>query len=385
MARILPGGGSFKVDQLTGFPKFIMFPRPSNMHVHLRTGLLQTATIGATLRPWKHVLVMPNNAADGGVIDTLEKMLGYRMDLLDWRENLALKTEFIMTIYLTSKLTPHVIEKMAKLPFPSAVKYYPPVKGATTGSGHGIPLRDAREVLHAMEVHGIRLLGHFETVHDPDGMEIPHERREGHCVKHELPRLRDKHPELKVSFEHATTKAAIEWVKADTSGRTTCTITPQAMLLTRPELDTLTWGVHAKCMPIAKTAEDRDAVLQFALSGDKRACLGDDTAPHPSRKKLVAFPEAVSGCYLPHSLAIYAMLFFMHHRLDEFVKFASFNGPDIWGLPRPLPGDMVTLAEDHVTDVPNPFVIPEEDDVVIPFGWTDGEDKLRVGMSLSKC
>lgn len=380
MHEILAGGGSFKVDQMTGGLKYLTIPRPSNLHAHLRDGPLRLATARETMRPWKYLLAMPNT----GPIDTIEKMLEYRDELLALRDTFGFKTEFIMTIYLTALTTPAMIETMTNLPFLCAVKYYPPAKGATTGSGFGVPLEQSHEVLSAMQSNGVRLLGHFESPYDKNGVELPHEEREDYAMGILFPWLREKYSSLKIAIEHATTRAAVLRVQDDPSGRTTCTITPQAMLQVRNDLDSLTWGVHAKCMPIAKTPEDRAAVLAFALSGDARAYLGDDTAPHPSKAKLRPFPDAASGCYLPNSLAIYASIFHKNAMLHNFPAFACYNGPAAWGLPRPEASDLITLAEEQSGDIPPPATIPGGNDVVIPFGWTEGKDAFHPGLALSQ-
>lgn len=361
-------------DDETGLLTSCSFARFSNFHAHVRTGNLRKAIATATMRPWKYLLVMPNT----GPIDTLEKMVRYRDELTQIREGAGLTTEFIMTIYLTEELTPRVVYEMAKLDFPCAVKYYPPVKGATTGSGFGIPLSKANEALRAMEQCGVRLLGHFESVYDGDGKELPHEFREGYFMEHEFYPLRERYRELKITIEHVTTALGVACVTDDTSGNTTCTITPQAMLLVRKDLNKLTWGVHGKCMPIAKTERDRNTVLKLALSGDPRAYLGDDTAPHPAQTKHVEFEKAANGCYLPHSPALYASLFLKHGKLENLEAFASFNGPRVWGLPLPRQDEQTMFVLNTGVDrrIPQPTPIPESDDVVIPFGWSESYDAL---------
>ena len=371
LTRISPTSWIIEKDGIN-FPTACTFARFSNFHAHVRTGNLRKAIAVQTMRPWKYLLVMPNT----GPIDTLEKMVQYREELIEIREVAGLTTEFIMTMYLTAGLTPRVVEDMAKLNFPCAVKYYPPVRGATTGSGFGIPLTSATETLRAMELCNIRLLGHFESVYSKEGAEIPHEFREGYFMEHEFLPLREQYPGLKITIEHVTTARGVHRVMEDTSGSTTCTITPQAMLLVREDLDRLTWGVHGKCMPIAKTATDREAVLKLALSGDPRAYLGDDTAPHPAKTKQVVFEKAQNGCYLPHSPALYASIFLNHKRLDALEAFASFNGPRAWNLPLPKPDEQIMFVANTGSNrrIPQPTPIPDGDDVVIPYGWSESND-----------
>jgi dihydroorotase len=363
-----------------GAVESIVMPRPSNFHSHLRTGPLRQAVARATLSPWHYLLVMPNlNPPLANIADVLQ----YRGELERLRDELSLPVKFISTIYLTDALTPAVIEELAKLDTPIGVKYYPPHKGATTGSGFGIPLSEATDVLNAMADNSIRLLGHFETTHDRNGRELPHEIREDYFMTHDWPQLRDEFDGLKITIEHATTAAAIKRVEEDTDGFTHCTITPQAMLHTRQDLESLTWGVHAKCMPIAKTPTDRQAVLEFATSGDKRAYLGDDNAPHPKSSKLQPFGQASNGCFWPHSIAAYVDIFSRAGKFGELINFACFNGVDAWGLPHPT--DTITLTRNEETrGIPDPIRLGDSEESIIPFGWTLAGDGYGPGLVVTK-
>jgi dihydroorotase len=83
---------------------------------------------------------------------------------------------------------------------------------------------------------------------------------------------------------------------------------------------------------------------------------------------------------------MYALAFELEDALDDrFVYFASFNGPDTWGLARPDTADTVRLVRDTEHDIPDPTPIPGENDRVIPLGWTDSpeRDRLRLGYALA--
>ena len=356
----------------------ITMPRPSNFHAHLRADALMRAVARQIMCWVKYLLVMPNI----GPIDTVEKVIEYHGILMRLAEVLGLHPVLVMTIYLTDKLTPAVIERLARLPFRVAVKYYPPHKGATTGSGLGVPLSQASDTLKTMARCNIRLLGHFESVYDSNGFELPMEEREGYFMQHEFPRLREENSDLHINIEHASTALAVRQVERDASGKTTCGFTPHHLLLPLEELMKKSWRNHGRCMPILKPPSDVEACLAFATSGDSRAHLGDDTAPHLSASKQGDFNKASCGCFLPHALALYALAFKQAGALDErFVRFACYNGPDSWGLSRPHIDDKVTLVSDIETDIPEPTIVPELTDVVIPLGWTIEQDRLRVGLS----
>ena len=82
-----------------------------------------------------------------------------------------------------------------------------------------------------------------------------------------------------------------------------------------------------------KREEHRRALVAAATSGDPRFFLGTDTAPHPARLKEHA--TGCAGCYTaPAALELYAEAFEAAGALDRLEAFASFHGPDFYGLPR---------------------------------------------------
>lgn len=266
------------------------------------------------------------------------------------------------------------------------IKYYPPHKGATTGSGHGIPLLSFHpDLFKATAYHDIRWLGHFETVIDSRGYEIPMPMREQCCMEYEFLPWFEKLPDnQQVCIEHASTMQAIDIVKQETSGRLVCGITPHHMLISIDELREKTWANHGRCMPIPKGLQHVTAVREFATSGDPRAILGDDIAAHLSAKKAGPFDGAACGCWIPHALAMYAIAFEMEGALDErFVKFACFNGADWRGLARPEPHERIRLVAETKHDIPEPTHVPEANDVIIPLGWTTEPDKMTLGLALA--
>eukprot|EP00897_Mesotaenium_endlicherianum_P010066 jgi/Mesen1/9088/ME000058S08580 len=84
-----------------------------------------------------------------------------------------------------------------------------------------------------------------------------------------------------------------------------------------------------------ESCADGAAVLKAVTSGSarKRFFLGTDSAPHERATK-----EAACGCagiFSAHAaLPLYARAFEEAGALDKLEDFASFNGPDFYGLPR---------------------------------------------------
>lgn len=359
----------------------ISMPRPSDFHAHFRKGAMMESVLVPQIRWVKYALVMPNT----GPIKTIEEANVYRNELSERARFRGVRdVEFVMTLYYTNLITPEVIQRIPHLPYKLGVKAYPPHKGATTGSGEGVPILSLPNTLRAMEEHGVRLLIHGENVYDREGRELPHEEREAQFMREVYPRIRERFPNLLICLEHISTIEGIEAVKSDQSGKTVCTLTPHHAVCSTEDF-TRSWANHLRCMPIPKAPHHRDAIREFMTGGDTRAILGTDTAPHPSRTKVgMSFGEAACGCYLPHALAMYTLVFKEMRALDDrFTSFASFNGPDWWGLPRPKDNDRVHVRTEEERDIPSPTLIQEEGDIVIPLGWSEDPDRMRIGLALA--
>jgi dihydroorotase len=77
----------------------------------------------------------------------------------------------------------------------------------------------------------------------------------------------------------------------------------------------------------------RQSLLKAAGSGSDRFFLGTDSAPHATHLKEHA--SGCAGCYTALSaLELYAQAFDSINALDKLEGFASFHGPDFYGLPR---------------------------------------------------
>lgn len=93
--------------------------------------------------------------------------------------------------------------------------------------------------------------------------------------------LHEKFPKLRIILEHCSTAAAIAAVSA--CGPTVAgTITAHHLSLI---IDDWAGDPFCFCKPVAKTPEDRDALLKAVVSSNGRFFLGTDSAPHDSKKK----------------------------------------------------------------------------------------------------
>jgi len=254
-----------------------------------------------------------------------------------------------MTLYLTDKTDPNEIARAHEADSIVAVKLYP--AGATTNSDAGVTdlLGKCSKVLEMMQRVGMPLLMHGEVT-DP---EVDVFDREALFIDRVMIPLRKSFPELKVVFEHLTTKEGVDYVR-DASGPMAATITAQHLLYNRNEIFKGGIRPHFYCLPILKREVHRQALVDAATSDSPRFFLGSDSAPHAKGLKENAC--GCAGCYTAvHALELYATAFEKANKIDRLEAFASFRGPDFYGLPRNK--GIVTLTRE-------PYVVPLE----VPYG-----------------
>lgn len=261
----------------------------------------------------------------------------------------------LMTIYLTDKTTREDIIS-AKQAGAVAAKLYP--AGATTNSDAAVSsLESLDPVFKALVEEGMLLLIHGEvTSHDIDIFD-----REKLFIEQHLRRIHESFPKLKIVFEHITTKEAVEFVQS-TNEQVAATITPQHLLLNRNDL--LVGGIrpHNFCLPVLKRNIHQQALRAAVKSGSPKFFLGTDSAPHEKHRKESAC--GCAGCYSAWSaIELYAKVFEDLDCLDQFERFASFNGPDFYGLPRNT--GTITLVREQWT-VPEIITLPDGGEIV-PF------------------
>jgi dihydroorotase len=201
--------------------------------------------------------------------------------------------------------------------------------GATTNSDAGVTdLRKTYKTLEAMQKEGLLLLVHGEVT-SPD---IDLFDREAVFIDTQLIPLRRDFPELKIVFEHITTKDAAHYVR-DADRFTAATITAHHLLYNRNAMFTGGMRPHYYCLPVLKRETHRLALVEAATSDNVRFFLGTDSAPHPAHLKEHA--SGCAGCYTAHAaMELYAEAFEAAGALHKLESFASFNGADFYGLPR---------------------------------------------------
>jgi len=318
--------------------------RPDDWHLHLRDGDVLSTVVPHTAAQFGRAIVMPNLKPP---ITTAVQAVAYRNRILAAVPP-GISFEPLMTLYLTDNLPPDEIAR-AKDAGVVAAKLYP--AGATTNSDAGVTdLRHIYKTLEAMQRSGLLLLMHGEAT-SPD---IDLFDREAVFIDSQLIPLRKEFPELKMVFEHITTKEAAQYV-SDGDRFIGATITAHHLLYNRNAIFTGGIRPHYYCLPVLKREMHRLALVQAATSGSSKFFLGTDSAPHASHLKEHA--TGCAGCYTAHAaLELYAQAFDSAGALDQLEGFASFHGADFYGLPRNK--GTVTLRRESWT-VPESFAFGE--------------------------
>jgi dihydroorotase len=331
--------------------------RPDDWHLHVRDGAALQAVLPATAAQFARAIIMPNLKPP---VTTTEQALAYKARI-QAAVPAGVQFEPLMVLYLTNN-TPAQEVNAAKAAGVVAFKLYP--AGATTNSDAGVTdLKHTYSVLEAMQREGLVLCVHGEVT---DG-DVDVFDREKAFIDDKLIPLRKDFPELKIVFEHITTREAAQYV-AEADRFVGATITPQHLLYNRNAIFMGGIRPHYYCLPILKREEHRVALVQAATSGSPKFFLGTDSAPHAARLKEHA--SGCAGCYsAPCAMELYAEAFETAGALDKLEAFASFYGPDYYGLPRNT--DRITLRKEA-------WQLPE----TLPFGETEIKP-LRGGETLN--
>jgi len=305
-------------------PQTFSITRPDDWHLHVRDGAALQTVVPHTAAQFARALIMPNLKPP---VTSTAQALAYR-----GRIHAAAAAsghggfEPLMTLYLTDTLPPDEIVR-AKEAGIVGVKLYP--AGATTNSDAGVTdMRKTYATLEAMQRVGMPLLVHGEVT-SPD---IDLFDREAVFIDTQLIPLRRDFPALKVVFEHITTREAAQYVQS-AEGAIAASITAHHLLYNRNAIFTGGIRPHYYCLPVLKREIHRQALVDAATQGSPRFFLGTDSAPHATHLKEHA--SGCAGCYTAHAaIELYASTFEAAQALDKLEAFASFHGPDFYGLAR---------------------------------------------------
>ncbi|MEC5341126.1 dihydroorotase [Brenneria populi] len=336
---------------MTALPGTLKIRRPDDWHLHLRDDRMLETVLPYTSRFFGRAIVMPNLTPP---IVSVAGATAYRRRIL---AALPAGDDFqpLMTCYLTDSLdAAEIVSGFTQGVF-TAAKLYP--ANATTNSSHGVTdIANIYPVLEKMQEIGMPLLVHGEVTNP----EIDIFDREARFIESVMEPLRQRFPELKVVFEHITTKEAASYIVSGNE-YLAATITPQHLMFNRNHM--LVGGVrpHLYCLPILKRNIHQQALREAVASGCNRLFLGTDSAPHAKHRK-----ESSCGCAgvfnAQAALSAYATVFDELGALDKLEAFCSLNGPRFYGLP--VNEGWIELHREPVTF---PEAIPMGDESVVPF------------------
>jgi len=331
----------------------ITIQSPFDMHIHLRDTEMLKLVAPLTSHTFAGGVIMPNLVPP---VETKEAVVAYKNRILEAINN----DDFIpfMTLFFkpyTNEFLESVKDEIL------AIKLYP--AGITTNSEGGILVIDTvalAPTLNAMSNLNIPLCVHGET----NGFVMDREKEFMSVYE----ALAVAFPKLKIIMEHITTKEAVDLVKK--YDNLFATITLQHLIIT---LDDVAGGMlkpHLFCKPIAKRPEDRDALLEIALSGNSKIMFGSDSAPHPKHKKEAC--GCAAGVFTsPIALQVLVELFEKNDKLENLDNFISKNAIDIYGLKK---------SKKSIKLIKKDFVVPAQyegfGEVVVPMyagetiGWS---------------
>jgi len=296
--------------------------RPNNFHVHLRETEQLNSLVSFSARQFGHIMAMPNLEKPlTSVVDAVNYCLAIQVAGQMWN------FQSHVALYLTDKTSKEDIREAVTHEL-LAGKLYP--SGVTTNSSDGVTdILNLYKLFAVMEEFNFPLSIHCE---DPNHVIDIFDREKVFIDKY-LEDIVIEFPELRIIFEHVSTKEGVQFVK-NMPSNVVATITPQHMLCNRNDL--LAKGICPSkfCFPVVNRKIDQDAVIAAATSGHEKFFLGTDSAPHSDSSKYCEGGKG--GCFTElYAIELYAEAFERADALDDrFEAFASFNGSDFYGLPR---------------------------------------------------
>ena len=302
--------------------KSIEIIQPDDWHIHLREKETLKAVSKYSFRINNRCIVMPN----------LEEPIISSKLSLKYKEEIEAsfsKRSFtpLIPCYLSENLDLKDFEYALDKNIFFGAKLYP--FNATTNSTFGV--KSIEKIFPALEILTKKekpLLIHCEK----NGKEIDIFDREKYFVDDELQSIRKTFQDLKIVFEHISSKYGADFV-ADNKN-IGGTITPQHMLITKKDVfldDEI--NPHNYCMPVAKDEKDLMALRKYACSGNKKFFLGTDSAPHPESNKIETKNIKPGIFSAPCSIELYAEIFDQENSIGNLESFSSINGPNFYNLP----------------------------------------------------
>ena len=304
---------------------------PFDAHVHLRDGNILKYIAGYTARYFKDAIVMPNLNPP---ITSVKQAKEYKKRV---QSGYQTSCNFHMALYLTENTTEKDVIDASKNRSIIGFKLYP--ANATTNSSDGISdIKKIYPLLEVMQEYSVPLLVHGEVT-DPS-IDIFERETEFLAI---LKGIVTDFPQLRVSLEHITTAEAVDFVRAARDG-VVATITPQHLLKNRNSIFDVkgktALNPHNFCLPILKTENARQRLLDAVKYNTGKFFAGTDSAPHLREGKESAC--GCAGCFTaPYAVQLYATAFEEADALDKLEDFLSVYGRNFYRIP--VPRDTITI------------------------------------------
>ena len=321
---------------------------PFDAHVHLRDEKVLKNTVPYTAKYFKDAIVMPNLNPP---ITNVKQAKEYKKRV---QSGYQTSCNFHMALYLTESTTEKDVIDASKSRSIIGFKLYP--ANATTNSSDGIgDIKKIYPILEVMQTHDVPLLVHGEVTDEA----VDIFRRETKFLPI-LESIVKDFPRLKVSLEHITTAEAVDFVQAARDG-VVATITPQHLLKNRNSIFNVggktALNPHSFCLPILKTENARQRLLDAIKNNTGKFFAGTDSAPHLKENKESAC--GCAGCFTaPYAIQLYATAVEEADALDRLEDFLSVYGRVFYRIP--VPRDTITIE-------PGDIVIPEDIHGITPF------------------
>ena len=345
---------------------------PDNWHAHFRDGELLRFLVPTFIEAgWRRRIVAEPNITPP--VLTGEQALQYRarIESRARQADPSSRLEVVPTIQITENTTAETVRDAVGCGV-KVGKVYPFM--VTTHSGNGV--QDYDKLAPALAVaEELGMVVQFHGEHP--GEEVEGLRKEA-AFTDILDRLLGRFPGLRLTMEHITSRAAVDWVKSR-GENVGASITVHHLFTTVD--DVLGYSrrshglmrVHCGCKPQPKWRDDRQALIDMILSGHPRFFYGGDDAAHLRRNK----EAAASACGVWNTAAalpLLATLFEEHGKLDALEPFVSEFGAQFYGYP--LNQETISLVRERWT-VPDAVPVPALDDSIVPF-WAGDELSWRV-------
>lgn len=275
-------------------------------------------------------LVAMTNLKDPVV--NLESALRYLDQILSQNPDF----EVILAVMLTDNTTPETVIKIHERIKRIAIKNIPP--GTSTHSEYGVRLWNLKRKYPVFEIcqeRGIPFLNHWELDFNPHtGQAVLDHLREAESLPFLEELVHDFHT-LPIVVEHASTRKMINFVKQARSNIVATLPVHFAIIDFWEVFDSSMNIINPDffCRPVAKFADDRQAVIQAMVSGNKKFFLGEDCAFHRWWKKIGPKPNA--GISIPPFiyLPLLCDIFENCNALDKLNDFVSTFGRQFYNLP----------------------------------------------------